>query len=357
MASSSARKRVPSEERVFSLVLALVASPQGLTKSELLSSVYGYAERYDPRQPDPAIERQFERDKTQLRELGIPLETIDSPLEAGNNQLSRYRIVKDRLQLPEQIRFSAEELTLLKMASLAWRDGSLDSASRWASMKLVALGVNLDVRNLGIAPNLGMREAAAAPLQAAIDERKIVRFDYRLPNRETALERRVAPLRLHRAEGRWHLVAHDLDRAAERVFLLTRITSEVRIEQEQFDAALLSRAQQALDNMLKLVAQQRASVSVQRGSTAEARLEPRGSVVNGGEVTSDASARNGQSDPASTIADGVQIELGTLDYSVLASEIAGFGDEALVLSPQTLREETTRLLETIRDQHSGVSNG
>lgn len=342
---------------MFSLVLALVASPQGLTKSELLSSVYGYAERYDPRQPDPAIERQFERDKTQLRELGIPLETIDSPLEAGNNQLTRYRIVKDRLQLPEQVRFSAEELTLLKMASLAWRDGSLDSASRWASMKLVSLGVNLDVRNLGIAPSLGMREAAAVPLQAAIDDRKIVRFDYRLPNRERALERRVAPLRLHRAEGRWHLVAHDLDRAAERVFLLTRITSEVRVEQQEFDAALLTRAQGALDNMLKLVAQQRARVSVQRGSAAEARLEPRGSAINGADATSETAAPAGQGDPAFERLGGVQIELGTLDYSVLAREIAGFGDEAVVLAPEALRDDTAQLLEMIRDQHSGAADG
>lgn len=355
MASSSARKRVPSEERVFSLVLALVASPQGLTKSELLSSVYGYAERYDPRQPDPAIERQFERDKTQLRELGIPLETIDSPLEAGNNQLTRYRIVKDRLQLPEQVRFSAEELTLLKMASLAWRDGSLDSASRWASMKLVSLGVNLDVRNLGIAPSLGMREAAAAPLQTAIDERKIVRFDYRLPNREAALERRVAPLRLHRAEGRWHLVGHDLDRAAERVFLLSRITSEVRVEAQEFDEALLQRAEGALNNMLQLVAEQRASVCVQRGSAAEARLEPRATA--GVDVSPTQSEADGPGDPTFAHSEGVQLEFGTLDYSVLATELAGFGEEAIALSPEPLRAATVRLLEQIREQHSGVNDG
>ena len=91
MTGSSAPKRVPSEERVFSLVLALVASPQGLTKSELLSSVYGYSQRYDRGVIDSSLERQFERDKAQVRELGIPVETIDSPLEPGNNQLTRYR--------------------------------------------------------------------------------------------------------------------------------------------------------------------------------------------------------------------------------------------------------------------------
>lgn len=341
MASSSVRKRVPSEERVFSLVLALVASPQGLTKSELLSSVYGYAERYDPGNPDPAIERQFERDKTQVRDLGIPIETIEAPLEAGNNQLMRYRIVKDRLQLPERVRFTSEELTLLKMASLAWRDGSLDSASRWASMKLVSLGVNLDVRNLGIAPSLGMREAAAIPLQSAIDEQRIVRFSYRLPGRDTSLDRTVAPLRLHRAEGRWHLVAHDIERAAERVFLLSRITSEVRAQPESFDPALLERAQPALDEMFDLVNAQRATVRVERGSTAEARLEPRGSTA----------------ERASEEASGVQIEVGTLDYSALASELAGYGEEALVEAPEVLREETVRLLAQIRDQHSEAAHG
>ena len=38
--------RIPGEQRLFSLLLALIATPQGATKRELLSSVYGYADRY-----------------------------------------------------------------------------------------------------------------------------------------------------------------------------------------------------------------------------------------------------------------------------------------------------------------------
>ena len=85
---------------MFSLVLALVASPQGLTKRDLLSTVYGYADRYAHGEVDVALERQFERDKDQLRELGIPIETIDSPLESGNNKLTRYRISRLVMQMP-----------------------------------------------------------------------------------------------------------------------------------------------------------------------------------------------------------------------------------------------------------------
>lgn len=333
MVGASEKKRVPSEERVFSLVLALVASPQGLTKSELLSSVYGYADRYQRGQVDSALERQFDRDKLQLRQLGIPIDTIDSPLEPGNNQLARYRISKDRLQLPEDIRFSAEELMLLKLASLAWSEGSLGDQSRWASMKIASLGADLDVRHLGIAPKVGMIEPAAPAIQTAIDEGRIIQFEYLLPGRDTALMRRVAPLRLHRAEGRWHLIAFDIDREDDRVFLLTRIQSEVRITPDSFDKSFMLRVDDSLDRLLALKLQQRATIAVRRGSVAEARLGPR------------ASSEAARGDATSIL------EIGTLDVAAFAAELTGYGDEAQVESPDSLRERVTGMLRQISAQH------
>lgn len=344
MAGSSTPKRVPGEERVFSLVLALVASPQGLTKSELLSSVYGYSQRYDRGNPDGSLERQFERDKAQVRELGIPVETIDSPLEPGNNQLTRYRISKERLQLPEDVRFTADELMLLRLASLAWSDGSLGAESRWSSMKLASLGVNLDVRNLGIAPRLGILEPAAPALQLAISEGKIVRFDYRLPSRTSALTRSVAPLRLHRAEGRWHLIAYDLERNDSRVFLLSRIASEVTVTAEEFDPALNAHLEATLSALLRLRDEQRTAVAVRKGSAAEARLEPRG---NADPTRSD---RNELGEGTNSLT------LGTLDLFAFADELAGYGDEVVVLEPAQLREGVASKLELIRAQHEDAGS-
>lgn len=340
MASASPVRRVPSEERVFSLVLALVASPQGLTKSDLLSSVYGYAERYDPARPDPSIERQFERDKSQVRQMGIPIEAIDAPLESGNNQLTRYRISKDRLQLPDDVRFTSQELMLLKLASLAWSDGSLGAESRWATMKLTSLGVNLDVRYLGVSPSIGILEPAAPALQAAIDEARIAKFYYQLPGRTEPLERRIAPLRLHRAEGRWHLIAYDLERESYRVFLLSRIASEVRVEPSCFDQALFAGVESELTDLLALSATQRAVVAATRGSAAEARLGSRGQVTIGG-------------DPAD---ETTSIDFGTLDFHALASELAGYGDDVQVLSPESLRADVARILEIVLKQHSDIDH-
>lgn len=340
MASASSKRRVPSEERVFSLVLALVASPQGLTKSALLSSVYGYAERYDPARPNPSIERQFERDKSQVRQMGIPIEALDAPLESGNNQLIRYRISKERLQLPEDVRFTPQELMLLKLASLAWSEGSLGAESRWATMKLTSLGVNLDVRHLGISPRIGMLEPAAPALQAAIDEARVVRFDYQLPDRAEPLERRIAPLRLHRAEGRWHLIAYDLERKAHRIFLLSRIASEVRLETSNFDQTLFLGVESELNELLALEETQRAVVAVVRGSAAEARLEARGRMGFGGDSADETAV----------------IHFGTLDFHALSSELAGYGDEVQVLSPDSLRADVARILNIVHDQHSDIEN-
>ncbi len=335
------RASVPGEQRVFSLVLALVASPQGATKRELLSSVYGYADR--GREGDPALERQFERDKAQLRELGIPIDAIDSPQEPGNNQLTRYRISKELLQMPEGLRFSERELALLRGAALAWREGSLTAEARRAVMKLEALGAGLDVQHLGVAPQLGITEPAAPALQRGIEELLVARFDYRLPDRDASLGRRVAPLGLHRADGRWHLIAHDLDRKADRVFLLSRITGEVRIGPETFAPGLREHLERTLGELLAREQRLRASVHVRPGSVAEARLSPR--------------ARRGSAGTDPVMPEPGALDLGTLDFHALAGELAAHGDEVVVEGPSELRERTIAILARIREQHAAAPVG
>ena len=340
------RSTVPSEQRVFSLVLALVVSPEGLTKRELLSTVYGYSERF--RRGDeisPALDRQFERDKEQLRGLGIQIETRDSPLEPGNNQLVRYRISKERLEFPSDLRFSERELVLLRLAALAWQDGSLSAESRRAAMKLEALGAGLDVQHLGVAPSLGTASPAAARLQGAIDTGNIVRFGYTLPGRDAPLERRVAPLRLHRADGRWHLLSWDLDRAADRVFLLARIDGPVTVERATFDPALFERAEGAVAELLRLRDAQRATVRVRRGSIAEARLAPRALETAAVPIA----------EGALEAPDAV-LTLGMLDPHLFATELIGFGADAAVVSPDSLRALVAEGLQRIADTHGGGTN-
>ena len=369
MAGSAARSSVPVEQRVFSLVLALVASPEGLTKRQLLSSVYGYSDRYDPAHPSVSLERQFERDKDQLRALGIPVDTIDAPLESGNNQLTRYRISKDRLQFPAELRFTERELMLLRVAALAWSEGSLNAESRRAAMKLEALGAGLDVQQLGVAPRLGTAEPSAGPLQRAIDDGRIVRFDYTNPGRDAPLERRVAPLGLHRADGRWHLIAWDLDRDAGRVYLLSRIDGAVRVSADAYDPALRERADGLVGELLEQRERHVATVAVRCGSVAEARLGARamgtearlsarsmGAEARLGARAKDSEARLGaraMGTEARTTDDGVLIEmtLDALDPHVLADELVAFGPDVVVRAPASLRDLVVARIEAVAAAH------
>ncbi|MDQ3154902.1 MAG: WYL domain-containing protein, partial [Actinomycetota bacterium] len=73
-------------ERLVNLVLCLLSTRQYLPAERIRSIVSGYAGAPS----DEAFFRMFERDKAELRDLGIPLETGRSPgMEAGEG----YRIV------------------------------------------------------------------------------------------------------------------------------------------------------------------------------------------------------------------------------------------------------------------------
>ena len=353
------RSKVPSEARIFSLVLALVASAEGLTKHALLSSVYGYADRYRDESQRVALDRQFERDKVQLRSLGIPVETLESPGEPGNNQLARYRISKDALDVPPGLKFSDRELMLLRMATLAWREGSLTQEARRAAMKLESLGVGIDAPSLGVNAGFGTSEPAAPALLAAIDQGAPVRFLYQLPGREVPLERRVRPLQLHRFEGRWHLISYDVDRAAPRVFLLSRIVGSVTEETDSggapesssaapFDpAAVETMISETVVQLQNLQRTQRVAVRVARHSAAEAQLIRR----------ADAEYEHEGTDGIDGEADGAGarvIRFGTTDLHELATLVAGFGADAEALEPTTLRDSVTTILRKMLVTHAGA---
>lgn len=324
-------QQISSEERIFSLLLALAATQSGATKSELLSTVHGYSKRY----ADPAqranVERQFERDKDSLRELGVPIETLDSPDAPGNNQLTRYRIQRELLQLPEDVSFSTRELSLLRLASFAWRESTLATDALRASLKLSSFGEQLDTQMLGFAPRITANEPSFGSLQEAQSQRTVVEFDYRKASDSQSDRRRVAPLALEKIDNRWHLIAWDYDRKDPRVFLLSRITSSVRSTKDSFDEELLNEVESSVSHLHELRKRQRAIVQVVPGSEAETRL----GAPDEGEHS---------------------LTLHYLDEDVLAEELVEFGADVFVLEPDSLRQQVIALLKVIHTKHTGEAS-
>lgn len=321
--------KVPNEERLFSLVLALLSSEAGLTKSEILSTVQGYRQRFVHSGDNSNLERQFERDKDDVRELGVPLETIESPDQAGNNHNLRYRIPRVDYELPDDISFSAEESTLLGLAAMVWREGSLSEESRRAMVKLRSLGIATAEPVLSYAPQLRVREQSFEPLRSALDKKVLVSFDYVKPGERSSSQRTVAPLALVQHQGRWHLYAQDPATKRFKTFLLRRIVSNVRVSKKTFEESASDAAERALTELEAVWQSNVAVVRVEPGTDAATRL----------------SKRRGASIGSST-----ELELHFTDFHIFADELASFGPEVFVVSPPALTSAVIeRLTRTAAD--------
>ena len=126
-------------ERLVNLTIALLATKRYLTKSEIFRSVDGYEGSADSK------ERMFERDKDDLRNLGIDIEVGSfDPLfedEVG------YRIRPDNYKI-DLDEISSLELSLISQASQVWKGAVLDSTALSALVKLKSLGVDSDLDSL-----------------------------------------------------------------------------------------------------------------------------------------------------------------------------------------------------------------
>lgn len=319
------------EERLFSLVLALIATEPGLTRDQVLSTVQGYRQRYSRGGDNAGLERQFERDKDDLRELGIPLETLDP----SDNVQARYRIPKGLYDLPRDVRFSPDELMLLKLAAAVWREGSLSAESRRALTKLRSLGAGASDPVLGYAPQLRAREASFDPLNRALDRREVVAFRYLKPGDAAPRRRVVAPRAIVQFDGRWHLFATDEEAGASRTFLLSRIVGTVvALPRRSVEPDETLTARHALDELNALWRSQVAEIDVEPGSDAAVRLGKRGATA---------------ADAASP-----RVSLHFADLNVLADELAGYGPEVHVRNPESLRTAVRRRLHEVAALHRGA---
>jgi len=322
--------KVPAEERLFSLVLALLATEAGLTKNEILETVQGYRQRYSRVADNSNLERQFERDKDDIRDLGVPLETVDSPSQVGNNQHLRYRIPRGSYELPPDISFSAEESMLLSLAAMVWREGSISAESRRAVMKLRGLGLVSDEPVLGYAPRVRVRDQAFEPLRAALERNAVVRFGYLKPGEADARAREVEPLALVQHQGRWHLHASERNTAITKTFLLRRIVSQVTTTGATFTPTSGDHAGLALAELDAVWDSHLAKVEVLPESDAAIRLVKRRGTV--------------------ALPDGT-LQLHYSDVNIFADELASYGPEIVVLAPPAVRAAVLARLLAIAADH------
>jgi proteasome accessory factor B len=320
-------------ERLLNLVIALVATLRWLTKEQIRRAVPQYAAC----ESTEAFDRMFERDKEDLRELGVPLVTGSyDPLfddEPG------YRIDRDSYALPA-VEFTAQELAVLGLASRVWQQASLAGPAARAMTKLKALGVDVDAESLvGVEPRVRAAEPAFEPMYAATRDRAPVRFRYRKPDGEIS-ERHLEPWALTSRGGWWYVVGRDVDRGASRAFRLSRIQGAVKAGAagsfevpEQVDADAMVGPPAVVDGRTAVLrvregrgAGLRLRAHTLATTPAGPALEPRGTVP----------------DPDHPGWDRLELPVG--DLWSLAEQVASHGADVVALGPPDLREAVVRLL-------------
>lgn len=317
-------------ERLVNLVLCLLSTRQYLTAERIRAIVPGYADA----PTDEAFFRMFERDKTELRDLGVPLETGRS---AGFDAIDGYRIARRDYELGD-IDLEPDEAAAVALAARLWDSPQFTGAAHGALIKLRAAGVDVDQDvHVPVEPKVRTTEPAFPPLLAAVREGRVVEFDYRRPAPVEVRTRTVEPWGVVAWRGRWYLVGHDRGRDAPRCFRLSRIVGDVRAvgkagevrPPEQFDLlSFVVRNQPAGDQ-----APATARLWVAKGRAQGVRRRAR----TIGERTFDG-------EPG----DLLEIELRFPDSA--AGWIAGFGPDVVVLEPEVLAK-------TVREKLLGALRG
>ncbi len=325
--------KITPQERLLSLIVALMASGRGLTKEQVLSTVSGYREARDEGRSQDALERMFERDKEELRTLGVPLHTVGDPTDPDDLRDARYRIPKTEYVLPEDLAFTAAEIAVLNLAGAVWSEESLSADAQSALRKIRALGLDVDEPIIGFAPRVSLRDPAFPALRRANEEGRTVRFTYVKPGDEGPRLRHVSPLAIFEYEGRWHVYGTDLDIDEQRTFLLSRIVDPVEVTRETFDTAEREGAgARALGELAQVAARNEAVIEVVPETEASLRLRRRGAV---------------EGDPG----EGHRVRVHYVDVHILADELASYGPEVRVLAPQGLRDEVVARLERVVALH------
>ena len=310
-------------ERLLNLLITLLVSRTYVTKERIRNVVEQYREA-----GDEAFEKMFERDKDELRSLGIPIEV--GHLDRAFEDEPGYRIERSAFELP-QIDLEPDEAAVLGLAARVWQHAGLASATSDALVKLKAAGVGVDRAALSsVSPQLTVQEPSFETFWEATLQHRPVAFDYRTAGSREAARRHLEPWGVVSYQGRWYVVGHDTDRGAPRLFRLSRVAGEVRFTGSagSYEVPEGTDVRALTESLAPPRAEHRAVLLVRDGAALGLRRQA-----------------TGLEGPAPQGWERVQVPYGRTD--AMAEEVLGYGADVVVVEPADLRRLVVGRLEAV----------
>ncbi len=215
--------------RQLSLISFLMAQGRPVSALEIKREVEGYSDMNDD-----AFARRFYADRAELESLGIQL-GVEKPGE-GFFEAELYSLPPENFYLDE-IEFAAEELAALSTALLLLTDGGFAYAEplrlalqqvAWGHPNPLSEGERAPVE-MAMTASAGGRDLSQrlSKIETAISRRKTIEFTYFTMERGEEEKRKVDPYHLVFRGGQFYLIGHAHERDAVRVFRLSRIQGKV----------------------------------------------------------------------------------------------------------------------------------
>ncbi len=299
-------------ERLMNLIFALLVSRQYLTKEQIRESIADYRES-----TPQAFDRKFERDKEELRELGINVEM--GSIDKYFSDEPGYRIRRDEAELPD-LELSREEAAVIGLATQVWEHAGLASESTTALVKLKSIGVDVDTSVLRMAePKLSTDEPSFDAMWDAVTRRVPITFAYARPGQEP-MQRHLQPWGIISWHDRWYVGGFDLDRSESRIFRLSRVIGEVTTQGQpgSYDIPEGTDMKDVARQLFPPAPAEAAVLRIREGrGQALRRLAER----------------------VTPLGNGVdEVEIRYSSRWELASEVASYGPDVVVASPADVRE-------------------
>jgi proteasome accessory factor B len=310
-------------ERLINLVICLLHTRSFISAERLRETIPGYSDAPS----DEAFKRMFERDKEDLRDLGIPLETGST---SNWDDDIGYRIARSDYALPA-LTLEPDEAAAVGLAARMWSSAALGAPATMALRKLEAAGVEITPLPEGLQPRVGAGGTGLPAVAQAIREGRRVAFSYRGTSDAEPAQRHVEPWGVVWWHSRWYLAGNDLDRGAPRVFRLSRVVGEPVAEGDSGTVTV-----PADIDLTALV-----SASEPAGVGTLARIKVRHDRAIGlrrqtVDVTDDGDGWDVVTVPCP-------------DPHRLAEQVLGYGADAVILSPSEAREAAVRRLRALTE--------
>jgi len=292
-------------ERLINLTLGLLSSKRYLTKNEIFKTIAGYSGSAD------TMERMFERDKDELRSMGIEISV--GQLDPLFEDEIGYLIKSSDIQIQPN-EFTKDELLLMTMAANVWKESAFADISKKALMKISSIDgeIGLNSFALSMIDQQDLDQQQFQIILEAISTKQYLSFAYK------GKKRLIAPLALKSANGFWYLVGQEKE-GLVKIFKIVRIESKVEIDSTSITF------ERPVDFDLELFFNDR-----ENRENRKAILRIRENRVN-------ALRNRGEVQVGSDGWDLLTLEFDDLDQ--IAKEILWFADDVVVVSPQELLQD------------------